>query len=352
MARRDRAPFCKDKRLILEKIRWGILGTARIATEHVIPGIAASRYGSVSAIASRDQAAGQSVASRLGIPRAYGSYEELLADPEVDAVYNPLPNHLHILWSVKALEAGKHVLCEKPLAPTPEETAPLLEASERYPKLKVMEAFMYKFHPQWRRVRSMVAEGAIGELRSIHTTFAYYLIDPGNIRNIAEFGGGALLDIGCYAVSVPRLLYGAEPVRVCAVVERDPQFGTDRLASALLEFKAGTATLTCGTQLAPYQRVSIYGTSGWIEVEIPFNAPRDRSTRLFYRPEAGATQELTVEAADQYSLEADGFAESILQGSDVPTPLDDAVANLDVLQAIFESSRTGGWTPVVPSRAS
>jgi predicted dehydrogenase len=338
--------LAEKKGHILEKIRWGILGTARIATEHVIPGIAASRYGSVSAISSRDLANAQSAASRLGIARAYGSYEELLADPEVDAVYNPLPNHLHVPWSVKALEAGKHVLCEKPLAPTPEETAPLLEASGRYPDLKVMEAFMYKFHPQWRQVRSMVAGGAIGELRTIHTTFAYYLVDPGNIRNIVDYGGGALLDIGCYAVSVPRLLFAAEPVRVSAIVERDAQFGTDCLASAILEFQGGTATLTCGTQLASYQRVSIHGSTGWIEVEIPFNAPRDRSTRLFYWSETGGTEDLVVDAADQYSLQADGFAEAILQGTDVPTPLTDAVANLKVLQAIFESGRIGGWTPV------
>jgi predicted dehydrogenase len=335
----------------LENIRWGILGTAKIATEHVIPAISASRYGSVSAISSRDLASAQQAAARLGIARAYGSYEELLADPEIDAIYNPLPNHLHIPWSVNALEAGKHVLCEKPLAPTPQETAPLFEASERHPELKVMEAFMYRFHPQWRRVMSLVADGAIGELRAIHTTFSYFLVDPGNIRNIPEYGGGALLDIGCYAVSVPRLLFGSEPVRVSAIVERDSQFGTDRLASAILEFQGGTATLTCGTQLAPYQRVNIHGSSGWIEVEIPFNAPRDRSTRLFYRPSSGSTEELVIEAADQYTLQADGFAQAILQGSDVPTPLTDAVANLNVLQAIFESGGTGRWTPV-PARPS
>jgi predicted dehydrogenase len=335
----------------LEKIRWGILSTAQIGTEHVIPGIAASRYGSVAAISSRDLRTAQSAAARLGIAKAYGSYEDLLADPEVDAVYNPLPNHLHVPWSVKALEAGKHVLCEKPLAPTPQEITPLLDASARYPQLKVMEAFMYRFHPQWRQVQSMVASGAIGELRTIHTTFAYYLVDPGNIRNIVEYGGGALLDIGCYAVSVPRLLFAAEPIRVSAIVERDPQLGTDRLASAILEFQGGTATLTCGTQLASYQRVSIHGSSGWIEVEIPFNAPRDRSTRLFYWSETTGAEQLVVDAADQYSLQADGFAEAILQGTDVPTPLTDAVANLNVLQAIFESGTIGGWTPV-PARPS
>jgi predicted dehydrogenase len=327
----------------LEKIRWGILSTARIATEHVIPAIQTSRYGSVSAISSRDQASAETVAARLGIGRAYGSYEALLADPEIDAVYIAVPNHLHVPWSVKALEAGKHVLCEKPLAPTPDETAPLLEASRRYPELRVMEAFMYKFHPQWQKVRSMVAEGAIGELRTIHTTFAYFLDDPNNIRNIAEFGGGALLDIGCYAVSVPRLLFQAEPVRVGASVELDPRFGTDRLASAVLQFPTGTATLTCGTQLGHYQRVSVHGSAGWIEIEIPFNAPRDRSTRLRYQHGSGPTEEMLVEAADQYSLQADAFAEAILQGLGGPEPLQDAVANLSVLQAIFKSGRTGAW---------
>jgi predicted dehydrogenase len=330
----------------VDKIRWGILSTARIATETVIPAIqASSARGDVAAIASRNQETAAAAAARLGISRAYGSYEELLDDPDIDAVYNPLPNHLHVPWSVRALEAGKHVLCEKPLARNVAEAMILVEAGRRHPELKVMEAFMYKFHPQWRKVQSLVEEGAIGELRTVSTVFAYFADNPANIRNMAAIGGGGLLDIGCYAISVPRFLFKAEPVRLVANLELDPRFATDRLDSAILQFKEGTATFTCATQLDPYQRVTIHGTSGSIEVEIPFNAPTDRPCRLFYRHDS-ELEEILLDVCNQYALQADAFAEAILWNQPVPVPLDDAVANMKVIEAAFTSAHSESWVAV------
>ncbi|MGZ3676222.1 MAG: Gfo/Idh/MocA family protein, partial [Ktedonobacterales bacterium] len=257
----------------MSKVRWGVLSTANIGVGKVIPAMQRGSYCAMVAIASRNPEQAQKTAAALGFPKAYGSYEELLADPEIDAIYNPLPNHLHVPWSIKALEAGKHVLCEKPIGLNAAQAQQLADAAAQHPHLKVMEAFMYRFHPQWQRARELVQDGRIGELRTIQTVFSYFLDDATNIRNRAEAGGGALYDIGCYAISVPRFIFGAEPQRVSAIAEFDPRFGTDRLVSAMLDFGRGTATFTCGTQLSPYQRVTIFGTQGHIEIEIPFNAP-------------------------------------------------------------------------------
>ncbi|HEU4389331.1 MAG TPA: Gfo/Idh/MocA family oxidoreductase, partial [Blastocatellia bacterium] len=257
----------------MKKIRWGILGTARIGTRKVIPAMQRGVYCEVLAIASRDLKKARAEAGRLSIPRAYGSYGELLADPDIDAIYNPLPNHLHVPWSMEAIAAGKHVLCEKPIALSSTEAESLVEAARRRPQIKVMEAFMYRHHPQWQRAKELVSAGAIGKLRVVNSFFSYYNDDPGDVRNIAEIGGGGLMDIGCYCISFARLLFGGEPRRVCGVVDYDPKFKTDRLASALLDFDEGTASFTCSTQLASYQRAQIFGTAGRIEIEIPVNAP-------------------------------------------------------------------------------
>jgi predicted dehydrogenase len=273
---------------------------------------------------------------------AYGSYEELLADSQIDAIYNPLPNHLHVPWSIKALEAGKHVLCEKPIAPTVAEAQRLLDAAKQYPQLKVMEAFMYRFHPQWQLARKMVQEGKIGTLRTIHSFFSYYNDDPHNIRNIPEVGGGGMLDIGCYNVSLSRFIFGAEPQRVSAIVEYDPQLKTDRLDSGILDFGQGTSTFTCSTQLAPYQRVNIFGTEGRIEIEIPFNAPANRPCKMWYQ-HANELEEILLDTCNQYTLQGDQFSLAILNNTDVPTPLEDAIANLRVIEAVIRSSQSGGW---------
>ena len=326
----------------MEKARWGVLSTARFGTETAVPAMQKGQSTEVVAIASRDLKKAQAAASRLGIPMAYGSYEELLADPAIDAIYNPLPNHLHVPWSVLALEAGKHVLCEKPIARTALEARELLAAAEAYPDLHVMEAFMYRFHPQWERARELIREGTIGELRAVHTTFSFFNENPADIRNQAEVGGGGVLDIGCYAISVSRWLFGAEPRRVLATLELDPRFRTDRQASAILEFDRGTGTFTVGTQIAPYQRVSVHATRGWIEVEIPFNPPPDRACRLFYRT-GGKVVEIVVDPADQYAIQADRFSEAVLGRQPLPALLSDAMSNMKVIDAVFASTAGGGW---------
>jgi predicted dehydrogenase len=324
------------------KARWGVLSTARIGTEKVIPAMQSGRYCEIAAIASRDLGRARAAANRLGIPKAYGSYEELLADSDVDAIYNPLPNHLHVPWSIRALEAGKHVLCEKPIALTAAEAQKLLDAARERPQLKVMEAFMYRHHPQWQRARQLVADGEIGELRTIQSFFSYYNADPADIRNVAEFGGGGLMDIGCYTISLSRFIFGAEPRRVCGIVEYDPEFETDRLASGVLDFGRGTSTFTCATQLTPYQRVNIFGTEGRVEIEIPFNAPADRPCRMWHQ-RGSEIDEIVLDPCDQYTIQGDLFSQAVLDDTPVPTPLEDAVANMRVIEALVQSAKSGTW---------
>jgi predicted dehydrogenase len=331
-----------EKERQMSKVRWGILSTARIGTAKVIPAMQAGANCDIVAIASRSLEKAQATAARLGIPRAYGSYEALLADPEIDAVYNPLPNHLHVPWSVKALEAGKHVLCEKPIALTAAEAQELLEAAHKRPELKVMEAFMYRHHPQWQRARRLVAEGRIGELRTIQSFFSYHNVDPHNIRNIAAMGGGGLMDIGCYCISLSRFIFDAEPQRVVGIFEYDPVFETDRLASGLMDFGTGTSTWTCATQLSDYQRVHIVGTEGRVEIEIPFNPPPDRPCKMWHQ-RGDEIEETVLDIVDQYTVQGDLFSLAVLEDSAVPTPLEDAVANMKVIEAIVRSGKEGAW---------
>jgi predicted dehydrogenase len=326
----------------MTKVRWGVLSTANIGVAKVLPAMQRGAFCEVTAIASRDLAKAQATAKQLGIPKAYGSYEELLADPDIDAIYNPLPNHLHVPWSIKAIEAGKHVLCEKPIALTTAEAQTLADAAKRHPQLKVMEAFMYRHHPQWQRARQIVIEGGIGQLRTIQSIFSYFNNDPSNVRNQADIGGGGLMDIGCYNISISRFIFDAEPQRVCGIVEYDPQFKTDRLASGMLDFGSGTATFTCSTQLASYQRVNIFGDSGRIEIEIPFNAPPDKPCKIWHQ-HAGGTEEIVFDVCDQYTLQGDALARAILDDTPVPTPIEDAVANMAVIEALVRSSKSGTW---------
>ena len=328
------------------KVRWGVLGVAGIAVKKVIPAMQKGDDTAVVAIASRSLDKAREAAGPLGIATAYGSYEALLADPAIEAVYNPLPNHLHVPWSIRAAEAGKHVLCEKPIALTADEARTLLAARDRTGVL-VQEAFMVRAHPQWLGVRGLVREGRIGELRTVHAVFSYFNRDPANVRNIADIGGGGLLDIGCYPVTISRFLYGEEPRRVVAVMDRDPDFKTDRLTSGMLEFAAGTATFTCSTQLVPYQRVQVLGTKGRIEVEIPFNAPPDRPCRVFLDdgrdPFGAGVETLPFETCDQYTIQGDLFSRAVRKGGPAPVPLEDAVANMAVLDALARSAETGRW---------
>jgi predicted dehydrogenase len=299
-------------------------------------------YCDLVAISSRNLEKAQAAARKLGIPRAYGSYEELLGDPDIQAIYNPLPNHLHVRWSIRALEAGKHVLCEKPIGLTSNEGQQLLDAAKQHPDLKVMEAFMYRHHPQWQKAKQLVEEGKIGELRTIQTFFSYYLDDPDNIRNIAELGGGGLMDIGCYCISLSRFIFDAEPDRVMGTIEYDPVFKTDRMASAMLDFGRGTSTWTCATQIVDYQRVHIFGTEGRVEIEIPFNAPPDRPCKMWHEA-GGKIEEIVFDVLDQYTIQGDLFSRAILDDTAVPTPLEDAVANMKVIEAVVRSAHSGTW---------
>jgi len=331
----------------MDKIRWGVLSTAKFARLHMIPAIKASQFGTVAAIASRDLARAKQTASEFGIERAYGSYQELLADKNIDVVYIPLPNHLHVPWSIRALKAGKHVLCEKPIGLSVAEAEQLAGVAAAHPKLKIMEAFMVRTHPQWIMARQLLREGRIGKLRTIHTSFSYFNDDPGNIRNQPDSGGGALMDIGCYPITLSRFIFDAEPQRVLGHIERDPKLGTDRLVSAVLEFFQGTATFTVATQLVPYQRTNIFGTAGRIEVEIPVNAPNDRPCRLWVQTgtqAGGPIEEIQLATCDQYAIEADAFARAVLDGTPVPTPLADAVANMRVIERVRSSAETNAWT--------
>ena len=326
-----------------EKIRWGILSTALIGTQKVIPAMQQGEFCEVVAIASRSDDKAKQAAEKLDIPTSYGSYEALLADSNVDAIYNPLPNHLHVDWSIKALEAGKHVLCEKPIGLSSAEGQRLVDAGKQHSKLKLMEAFMYRHHPQWVAMRDMINAGEIGELRTLNSFFSYFNDDPDNIRNQADIGGGALMDIGCYPISLSRFLFDSEPTKVLSTVEYDPNLKVDRLSSAILQFEDGTSTFTCSTQLHPYQRVHAYGTHGHLEIRIPFNAPPGEQCRLWIHRSEGGTalaerKEILVEACDQYTIQGDLFARAILDDTPVPTPIEDAVANMKVIEAIVAAA--------------
>ena len=327
-------------------VRWGVLGAANIAVAKVIPAMMRSTRSRVVAIASRDQSKAAAAAKTLGIPRAHGSYEALLADPEVDAVYNPLPNHLHVPWSIRAAQAGKHVLCEKPIALSAAEAEELRTARDRTGVL-IGEAFMVRAHPQWLEARRLVESGSIGPLRLVSGHFSYYRRDPRDIRSRPEYGGGALMDIGCYPITISRWMFAAEPIEVIAQIERDPEYGVDRLASALLRFAAGQAVFACSGQLVPFQRMEIFGTTGRIQVEIPFNAPPDRPCRIVVDDGSAlgglSAKPIEFPTVDQYTLQADRFSDAIRGRGTIPVSIDDAVGNMAVIDALFRSADSGRW---------
>jgi predicted dehydrogenase len=328
------------------KVKWGVLGAASIAVRKVIPAMQLGQWSEVAAIASRDLKKAEKAAAALGIPKAYGSYEELLADPAIEAIYNPLPNHLHVPWSIKAAEAGKHVLCEKPLSLTVAEAKTLLAARGRT-GVKMGEAFMVWTHPQWLRTRELIRSGKIGTLKAITGAFSYFNRDAANVRNVAEWGGGGMMDIGCYPITTSRFVYGEEPTRVVGLIERDPEFKTDRLASAILDFPSGQATFTCSTQMVSYQRMQFFGTKGRIEIEIPFNAPPDRATRIFIDDGrdvfgGGVTTE-TFPVCDQYTIQGDAFSRAVRGDGEVPVSIENAIANMAMIEAVFRSAESGRW---------
>ena len=322
---------------MIDKVRWGVLGTANIALKKVIPAMQRSSWCEIAAIASRDLAKAKAAANELQIPKAYGSYEELLADNSIEVVYNPLPNHLHVPWTWKAAEAGKHVLCEKPIALNAEEARTLLDARERF-GVRIQESFMVRTHPQWLETQRLIRDGRIGTLRSIAGFFSYFNSDPANIRNHVELGGGALMDIGCYPITMSRFMFETEPRRVLGLIERDPEFGIDSLTTAVLDFPNGHSTFTCSTRLAPYQRMIFYGTEGRIEVLIPFNAPNDRPTQILFDDEI-----IEIPICDQYEIQGALFSQAIREQTAQPIPLEDAINNMTVIDAVFRSAASGGW---------
>lgn len=332
----------------MHTVRFGIMSTAGIGVKKVIPALRKSRFCTVEGIASRAEASARDTAAELDIPRSFGSYESLLASTDIDAVYIPLPNHLHVEWAVKALRAGKHVLCEKPLGMDSAEVRYLQEQAIRHPDLKIMEAFMYRFHPQWIEVRRLVDSGALGEVRAIQSFFSYFNNDPNNIRNKVDLGGGAMMDIGCYCISLSRFLFDAEPDRVCGLMDRDPDFGTDRTFSGMMDFSGRMSTFTCSTQLEGGQRVHVLGTRGRVEILIPFNAPPDASCEILLQQEK-ETRTVKFDVCDQYTLQGDLFAQSILEKTTTPTPLNDALANMLAHEALIQSAKEGVWIRPVSS---
>ncbi|HYJ47400.1 MAG TPA: Gfo/Idh/MocA family oxidoreductase [Pyrinomonadaceae bacterium] len=332
-----------------EKVRWGVMGAAKIALEKVIPAMQAGQWSEVTAIASRDLEKARRAAQALGIRKAYGSYEELLGDDEIEAVYNPLPNHLHVPWTIRAARAGKHVLCEKPIGLSLDEARELREARDQL-GVKIQEAFMVRTHPKWLGTLELIRGGRIGELRAVTGFFSYFNADAANIRNQIEIGGGALMDIGCYPITLSRFVFGEEPRRVAALMERDPAMKIDRLVSAILDFPSGQATFTCGTQLVSYQRMHFLGTRGRIEVLIPFNAPPDQPMRILIDDgtdlDGAGVEVKEFPVCDQYTIQGDLFSRAIRENTEQPIPLDDALKNMAVIEAVFRAAASGSWEDV------
>ena len=319
----------------------------------MIPAMQRCELAEVAGICSRSLENARAVAAELKIPKAYGSYEELLCDPEIEAVYNPLPNHLHAEWTIRAAEKGKHVLCEKPIGLNVAEARKIREARDKY-GVKIGEAFMVRNHPQWLRTMELVREGRIGKLRSAAGYFSYFNNDPKNVRNELEYGGGALLDIGCYPVKTTRMVFGEEPGRVSASIERDPKFKIDRLASGILEYPSGQCVFTVSTQLAPFQKMQFFGTEARIDVEVPFNAPPDKPTRIFiddgkqlYAGESATMESFAI--CDQYTIQGDLFSKAVMENTEVPNPVEDAICNMAVLDALFRAGESGRWEVVEKS---
>ena len=330
---------------MIDKVRWGVLSTANIAVAKVIPAMQEGQWSKITAIASRDKAKSEHVAALLKIPKAYGSYEELLADDQIEAIYNPLPNDQHVYWTIKAAEAGKHVLCEKPIALNASEAKTLVAVRDRT-RMRIQEAFMVRTHPQWLATRALIKSGRLGQLKSIDGFFSYFNRDTTNIRNQIESGGGALMDIGCYPITISRFIFAAEPKRVLGLIERDPEMGIDRLTSAILEFPGGQSTFTCSTQMVPYQRMNFFGTSGRLEVVVPFNAPKDRPTRILLDDgsnPSGSTEVIEFAECDQYTIQGDLFSQAVRENKAQSIPLEDAINSMKVIDAIFKSAETGEW---------
>ena len=339
-----------------KKIRWGILGVAGIAVRRVIPAMRACQECEIVAIASRDLHKAKETARSLAIPRAWGSYDELLADPEIDVIYNPLPNHLHVPWSIRAAEAGKHVLCEKPVGMNAAEARQLITARDRA-GVKIGEGFMVRTHPRWLRVRQMVRDGRLGDLRVMTASCGYFNRNPHDVRNTLESGGGAMLDIGCYPVTLSRFIFEQEPTRVSALIDRDPEMRTDRLTSAILEFPGGQAVFTCSTQIGYNQRMAFLGSKGRIEIDRPINPTIEEPSKIVINdnpgdPTGGGIAIESIPACNQFTIQGDLFSKAVREGAEVPVPLEDSVKNMAVIDAIFRAAESNRWETPLRSPSS
>ena len=334
----------------MRKVVWGILSTANIGIKRVIPAILAGQRGVIAAIASRDAERARGVAARFGITRSYGTYQALLDDPEVEAIYNPLPNHLHVEWTVRALEAGKHVLCEKPIALNAAEAQAIVRARDLSGK-RVIEAFMVRFHPQWHRIRALVREGRIGTVRTLQSAFTFPVAGAGNVRNRLECGGGALYDVGCYPIVAARYVFGADAERAIALIDRDPESGVDRVTSGLVAFPGGgQLVFTSALQLALYQRVVVLGTHGRIEVPVPFTPAKEHACRIVI--DSGASLDGSSAAfedfspVDQYELQCDLASATFRGDASQEFPIEDAISNMRVIDALYRSGASARWENV------
>jgi len=333
----------------VEPVRWGVLGAARIALDKVIPSMQEGALSRVVAIASRSPERARAAAGALDIDRAYDSYEALLADPAVEAIYNPLPNHLHIPWSIRAVQAGKHVLCEKPIALSAAEAVELRDAA-REAGVLAGEAFMVRAHPQWLEVRRLVENGRIGALQLVHGHFSYPRRDASDVRSRVEYGGGALFDIGCYPIVISRWMFGAEPRAAVAAIDRDPEFGVDRITSGMLRFDRGIASFDCGGSMVAHQRMELFGDRGRMQLDLPFTPRAAERTRIVIEDGSRSSGEVVeIDAANQYTLQGDRFSAAIRGIGEVPSSIDSAIANMQVIDALFRSAETGRWEAIAPA---
>jgi predicted dehydrogenase len=330
----------------VEPVRWGVLGAARIALDKVIPSMQEGELSRVVAIASRSAEKARAAAGSLGIDRAYGSYQALIDDPDVEAIYNPLPNHLHVPWSIRAVRAGKHVLCEKPIGLSAREAVELRDAA-RQAGVLVGEAFMVRCHPQWVETRRLIDSARIGTLQLVHGHFSYARRDAADVRSRLEYGGGALMDIGCYPITIARWMFGHEPLAAVAAIDRDREFHVDRLTSGLLRFAAGIATFDCGGAMAAHQRMEFFGDHGRIQLDLPFTPRATERCRIVIHDGSRTDGEVVeIDAADQYTLQGDRFSAAVRGRGEVPSSIDNAIANMAVIDALFRSAETGRWEEI------
>jgi len=332
----------------MKTVKWGIISTADIGMKKVIPAMLKSPLIEVVGIASRSQESADKAAKTLGIPKAYPSYAAMFEDPEIEAVYNPVPNHLHVELTLAAAKAGKHVLCEKPIALNADDAARLREVPKG---ILVQEAFMVRYHPQWLRARDLVQSGALGTIRAVRVLFCYNNTDPNNVRNMADIGGGGIMDIGCYGVTAARFMFGAEPLRVVSLLDRDPAFKTDRLGSFIADFGGGKhLNVLCSTQSVTSQRLEIIGDKGRLEILIPFNAPQSEATAILIDNglslDGSMSRREVIPACDQYTLQCEAFSKAVRGEAKLEWGIEDSIKSMKVIDAIFESEKQGGWAKV------